>query len=204
MRSATSMVSAGIMLALGLTACSGSSAPAANPSSRSPAATTSMAGGVSPGITATVDPAAQPAVDAYQSAIAAARNAQRHPVGKDATLPPDADFTKFTFDPFRSQYQIFVWGLAAQGGQYRGTPPSSHVSVTSVALSAKPYPTVQLSDCPGDDSEWRLYNAATGAVQPRATQKVSPPYRSSVTVIFYEKHWGVKKVVLDSSRTCTP
>jgi hypothetical protein len=203
MRSATSVVSVSILLALGLTACSSSSTPTGSPSS-STAATAASSVGSSPSATASIDPVAEPAVEAYQSAIAAARNAQRHPVGKDATVPSDADFRKFTFDPFRSQYQIYIWALADKGEQYRGTPAISHITVTSVAMTAKPYPTVKLSDCPSDDSKWRLYNAVTGAVQPRATQKVSPPYRSSVTMIFYQNHWGVKRVVLDSSRTCTP
>lgn len=157
-----------------------------------------------PSPTSTIDPAAQPAVDAYEAFNEAANNAQRHPFGPDDKPPAGADFRKYSWDPFRGQYTAYIWGLANDGGEFRGAPPTLHVTVKAIRLNAKDWPTVILSDCQTEDGKWRYHNAKTGKVQPEATQKVSPPYRSTVTMILYKKRWGVQKVALDSSRTCTP
>ena len=156
-----------------------------------------------PSPTSTIDPEALPAVQAYEAFTDAGRAAARHPFGKDDKIPSDADFTKYSYDPVRAQYETYIWNLDLQGAEYRGTMPTPHVTVKSTDLKAKPWPTVTLSDCQTGDSDWRLYNVKTGKPQPRATQSVSPPYRSTVTVIFFEKRWGVQKIELDSSRTCT-
>jgi hypothetical protein len=154
--------------------------------------------------TSTIDPKARSAVEAYESFMEAAINASRRPFKVNDKIPADADFTKYSFDPFRTQYKTFIWQLAADGGEYRGTPPTLNVKVKSMDLDAKPLPIVVLSECQTSGSEWRQYNTKTGKVLPRQTQKVKPPHRSTVTVIFYRNRWGVQKIAFDSSRTCTP
>jgi hypothetical protein len=188
-----------MLSALILVACSGGSVDA-EPGFP---ATSSATGAPLPSSTPTISAEAVPAVQAYEAFNDAARNAARHPYGKGDVKPAGADFTRYTWDPFRGEYTSYIWGLAEQGLEYRGTPPTPHITVTSVELKAKPWPTVTLSDCQTNSSNWNLYNAKTGAVQPRASQKVRPPYRSTVTMIRYKKQWGVQKITLDSSRTCT-
>jgi hypothetical protein len=143
-------------------------------------------------------------VDVYEAFNEAAAEAQRHPYGVDDKPPLGADFAQYSWDPFRAQYAAYIWGLANDGGEFRGTPPTLNVTVKSINLKAKDWPTVVLSDCQTDGDDWKYYNIKTGEVQPDSKQKVSPPYRSTVTMILYKKRWGVQKVALDSSRTCTP
>jgi hypothetical protein len=181
---------------LSLAACSGSDVNA------QPGPSTT--GTATPSVASTIDPKALPAVQAYEAASEAANNAARHPFGLHDKIPAGADFAKYTFDPFRTQYRAYILGLLNQGGEYRGTSPRLNVAVTSIDLEAQPWPTVILSDCQTDSDNWRLHNAKTGAVQPRATPSISPPYRSTITMIYYEKHWGIEKLSLDASRTCTP
>lgn len=196
-------VALGVALTLAasvLAACSGGGVDA-EPGFSATSSTTGTATSVP---TSTIDPKALPAVQAYEASVVATRAAQRAPFGLDDPIRGDADFTKTTFDPFRTQTRGYIAELADQGGEYRGAPPRVNVVVESVDLNADPWPTVILSDCQSGSTSWRLYNAKTGAAQPRATPKVSPPYRITVTVIFYKKHWGVQKLTTDSSRTCTP
>ena len=154
--------------------------------------------------TSTIDPKALPAVEAYKAFFRAFRNAQRRPFSLDDKIPAAADFTKYSFDPFRTEYRGYIWGLVRDGGEYRGTPPTLNVRVSSVDTAAKPYPTVTLSDCQTGDGDWRYYDAQTGKLQPRKPPKVKPPYRSTVTMILHDKRWGVKSLTLDTSRTCAP
>ena len=164
--------------------------------------TTSASAAPSP--TVPVAPEAQPAVAAYRAFNDAASAAALHPFGSGDKVPADADFTKFSFDPIKSQYRILIWGLADRGWEYRGTPPQTHADVKSIHLKANPYPTVTLTDCQSGTDKWLIHDAKTGAVQPQATGKVPPPNPSTVTMILYKKSWGVSKIDVDTSRTCTP
>src|SRR4051812_28139528 len=55
-------------------------------------------------VTATTDPQAVPAIEAYQAFWRAANEAERHPVKAGSTYPPEADFARYSFDPLRSAY----------------------------------------------------------------------------------------------------
>ena len=157
----------------------------------------------SPTPKSTIDPRARPAVSAYEAFSVAANNAQRHPVGHDQKWPPESDFTKFSFDPFRAQFTSFIWSLKEQGVEYRGTPDTPHVSVKSVRLNAKPWPTVMLTDCQ-TGGDWDEYVIKTGKRVPSAESgDVSPPYLITIKMIYYDGHWGVQSTTADKSRTCT-
>jgi hypothetical protein len=149
-----------------------------------------------------IDPQAQPAVDAYRQFSDAIRNAQRKPLDSHGVYPPEADFRKYSFDPIKHQYALYLLQLAKQQVAFRGTPPSLRVSVASVDLSATPTPLIVLSDCP-TLSDWKEYLIATGKEVPDVPTKVSPPFLLTVEVSYYLGRWGVTKITSDKSRTCT-
>jgi hypothetical protein len=156
-----------------------------------------------PSPTSSIDPRAQPAVRAYEAFSDRAKNALRKPFGANDRPPVDADFTRYAFDPFLAEYQSYVWGLKHDGVQFRGTPPKRHIAVTSIELDAAPWPTITLSDCQTEGSGWRAYDVKTGAALPQTKPSVPPPYPSTVSMILYKNRWGVQKIKVDASRTCT-
>ena len=182
-----------------LVACSGSGVDTQPPASppRSPTAT------APPGTTApTIDPRAAPAVVAYQRLNAATNAAREHPLAK-GQYPPEADFTKYSFDPFRTELANELQQLAAGGYVYRGTAPQAHPRVKSIALTASPWPKVTLTDCQ-TTPDWHIYNTKSGARIPDPKVGVRPPYRSTIVMIYYKKHWGIYSFTSDPSATCTP
>jgi hypothetical protein len=126
-----------------------------------------------------------------------------HPPAVGQNYPSSADFTKYSFDPLKSQMSGYVAGLAQQGVAFKGTPPRPRVTVTAINLAAKPYPTVLLSSCPTPESTWVEYVVVTGKVVPFASAKVPPPYRVAVEMIYSDGHWGVARTTPDTSATCT-
>jgi hypothetical protein len=151
----------------------------------------------------TIDPSTQPAVDAFLQFDTAASNAQRTPWGLAATPPAEADFTKYSFDPIQHDYLIYILSLSRQGVEFRGTPDTPRIKVISTDLGAKPYATVVLSSCPTPAPTWKEYVVQTGAEVPSVAEKAPPPYLATITVIYYQNHWGVQKVTNDTSRTCS-
>jgi hypothetical protein len=156
-----------------------------------------------PSASSTIDPRAQPAVTAYETFNNRANNALRNPFGADDRPPSGADFTDYAFDPFLAEYQSYVWGLNHDGVQFKGTPPRHHISVRSIRPDATPWPTVTLRDCATEGSNWQAYDIKAGAVLPQTTPTIPPPYASTVTMILFKNKWGVQKVKVDASRTCT-
>lgn len=191
-------VTAGVALlsAMTIAGCASGSQPRTQvPSTSStPSATASP--------TVSIDPNAQPAVDAYRSFNAAATAATRDPEKFMAGKDPTMDFQRYSFDPFRGQYISYVMSLARQEVAFRGAPPQPRLSVLSADLTAKPYPKVVLSNCETPAPSWREYVVKTGKVVPEANQ-VPPPYRTTIEIIYYDKHWGVSKVTVDRTKTCT-
>jgi len=170
-----------------------------SPSTSSTARPTSVS--PSPDPAATIDPRARAAVHAYESLSTAFNTAVRKPVRQGTPFPPGADIEKWSFDPFRMQSKLSIWNLAAEGIKYRGTPATAHIQVEKIDLKASPWPTVTLSNCP-TGGNWHGYNARTKAQVPEATPSVPPPYQETITVIFFQKHWGVRTLTIDTSRTC--
>lgn len=153
--------------------------------------------------TSTTDSGMGPAIAAFIDYITATYNAQRAPRQPGEPYTPKEDFTRYSFDPMRSQENAYIASLAAAGEAFRGTPPMPRVHVTSIDLDGKPYPTVVLTNCPTPAPSWAAYDTKTNKNVPYTTTKVAPPYLSTVTVILHEGHWGVQKTSVDSARTCT-
>jgi hypothetical protein len=153
----------------------------------------------------TIDPKAQPAVDAYLNFVAARAEALRSPRKLGENYAAKADFTKFAFDPARGQANASIVSLGEQGLLFKGDPGRPRVKVAAIESDAKPYPTVVLKDCPTPTPTWRIYEAKTGkdVTLPLPTGTKPTPYLSTVEVIYYQGRWGVSKIVADSSRTCT-
>jgi hypothetical protein len=156
--------------------------------------------------TPAIDPKAQPAVSAFLSFVAARAEALRNPRKLGQNFAPAADFTGFAFDPVRGQTNASVVSLSEQGQLFKGDPGRPRVRVDAIELDVKPYPTVVLKDCPTPTPTWRIYDAKTGKAMtmtlPPGTQPT--PYLSTIEVIYYQGHWGVRKIDADTSRTCTP
>jgi hypothetical protein len=150
-----------------------------------------------------IDPRAKPAVDAYTAFNTASNNASRDPLPFGSAYPETADYTRYSFDPIRAQTGAYLAGLAQQQVTFRGTtPPVPRVQVTSVALDAKPYPAVTLTDCQLLAPDWDEYDQAGHRV-PDAPASAAPPYLITAKMIFYKSHWGLQSTTADTSRTCT-
>lgn len=155
--------------------------------------------------TPTIDPKAQRAVTAYMDFVAAVSEALKNPPKSGQNYSSAADFTNYSFDPFRGQERASIVSLSEQGQVFKGDPGRPRVNVTAIKPDAKPYPTVVLTDCPTPTLTWRIYDAKTGSdMTPQLPPGVKPmPYLSTVEVIYYESHWGVSNIDADTSRTCT-
>ena len=205
---ARSVVVAGVLLivlAAG-TACTASKPKAVNSltTSSSPTSTSPSATKASPTTspTPTIDPQAQPAATAYMNFMAAAAKAQENPPAIGVGYAPDADITKYSFDPLQHQYNLYISDLQAQGVAFKGTPPIPRVTVSAINLAAEPYPTVILADCPTPAPSWKAYDS-TGKVVADKPGTVPPPHKTVVQMINYGGHWGVYKSTPDASKTCS-
>jgi hypothetical protein len=153
----------------------------------------------------TIDPKAQPAVDAYLAYMSASNNALRQPRALGMDFAPGADYTKYSFDPERSEFSAFINQLSSQGLRMVGDPGRPRPTVRSIDLAAKPSPLVVLRDCPTSAVKWDAHEVKTGknVTVPPPAGMAPPPYRTTVQVIKYQGHWGVFKIATDSSRTCS-
>lgn len=149
----------------------------------------------------TIDPLAQPALDAYRAFNETTNNASREPLSLGSKYPRRADFTRYSFDPLRGEFETYLAGLAQQRISYRGEPPVSNLTVISINPQANPYPLVVLTDCQ-IGSDWGIYRE-DGTPVPDASAPVPPPYLVTAKVIFYKGKWGVQSTEADTSRTCS-
>lgn len=144
------------------------------------------------------------AVKSYENFIKAVNVTYTNPPKKIGDpFPAGGNFRRYSFDPAQAQLIAYVFSLTEGGIEYRGTPPTSRISVVTTDLAAKPYPTVTLTDCPTAPPSWNAYYRKTGKPTTDKPSKVKPPYLVTVQVIYYEKHWGVQKLTPNASRTCT-
>ena len=150
----------------------------------------------------TDDPRVSPAVQAYQAFLRAAAAAQQKPVADQASLPKEADFSLFSFDPIVSEYAARIRGLSLAKREFRGTPPQSNLAVTSIDPDAPRWPTVTLSDCQTGLDNWQLFDITTGKAVVDQEPTIPRPFGVSVSVIYSRQHWGVHTITLDSTRTC--
>lgn len=201
-----------------ITGCS-SNTPNPGPSAPDSQVTTPTTTSTSGGSTSTTSPATTPptssssapadprvaaAVKAYDNFIKATYVSYAHPPLKPGDpFPKGGDFRPYSFDPAQAKVLSYVLSLTLDGIEYRGTPPTPRVAVVSSQLAAQPYPTVTLTDCPTAPASWNAYYRATGKPVTDKPGQVKPPHLTTVTVIFYQKHWGVKKLTANASRTCT-
>jgi hypothetical protein len=167
--------------------------------------TTSATSSLTSSPTPTIDPKAQPAVDAYMNFVAARAEALKSPRKLGSNYLPKEDFTRFSFDPVRGQANTSIVSLSEQGLLFKGDPGHPRVNVAAYEPDAKPYPMVVLKDCPTPTPTWRIYDAKTGkdVTLPLPTGTQPTPYLSTVEVIYFQGRWGVSKIDADTSRTCT-
>jgi hypothetical protein len=140
---------------LATAACGGDDAvvkPTAAKSTSSPMTTSPTS---SP--TATIDPKAQPAVDAYMKFVAARAEALKSPRKLGQNYVPAADFTKFSFDPVRGQADASIVSLGEQGQLFKGDPGRPRVNVVAIESDAMPYRALR--------APWLRYNSLQAATQ---------------------------------------
>lgn len=152
------------------------------------------------------DPRVAAALHAYVSFTKSVAYAYMHPPKKVGhPLPAKGNFRRFSFDPAQGQMLNDVFSLTQLQVAYRGRPALARASVANVDLTAKPYPTVTVTDCPVP-ANWKVVATSPG---PPPIVKSSPsgapaPNPTTAKVIFYEKRWGVSTLTTNTSRTCTP
>lgn len=173
------------------------------PHTQAPSTSSSLPSATTPTATsaASVDPRAQPALDAYMRFTSASYAAEQRPRKVGAPVDPATDFTKYSFDPARGQETSYVFYLTQNGWARRGTPPSPHPAVASLNLTAKPYPTVVLTDCVSPPPTWEQYDVKTGKTVPDPYATVKPT-TTSIQVIYYKNHWGVYKIDHVQGKPC--
>lgn len=198
------LIAVALTLAVSATAACGGDEAAVNPTATK-SSTTAASASPSGSQTPTIDPKAQPAVEAYMNFVAARAEALKKPRKLGQNYLPAADFTKFSFDPVRGQANASIVSLGEQGQLFKGDPGRPRVEVAAVEPDAKPYPKVVLKDCPTPTPTWRIYDAKTGKDMTRPLPPgIQPtPYLSTVEVIYYQGRWGVSKIDADTSRTCS-
>jgi hypothetical protein len=151
----------------------------------------------------TGDPRAAAAVSTYRAFLRTADNAFRHPVmAVNSHYPEASNFAKYSVDPIQAQYEAFISALVQAHHAYRGTPPKSTVTVTSIDLGAEPYPLITLADCQTEKDTWRAYNTRTNAVNPQLTPGVAAPYGITVNVAYVQMRWQVQTIKPDPAGTC--
>jgi hypothetical protein len=128
---------------------------------------------------------------------------QHPPAAPNKPYVPGGNFPKYSFDPARADSVGDILFLTQGNLKYEGTAPTVRASVTGVDLAAAPYPTVTVTDCPTAPENWKVV-ATSGPPPTIKTPKVAPPYKVTAQVISYENHWGVYKLKVDDSRTCSP
>jgi hypothetical protein len=148
----------------------------------------------------TSDPRVRAAVTAYQKFTEAVVRAQQKT--EPSPSPSVAEFGQFSFDPVEGEYQARLKLLHRAKAHFRGTPPQSHLRVTSIDPDASPWPTVTLSDCQTGHEQWQAVDVRTGKPAPGQEPMVPRPYGATITVVYHQQHWGVHTISLDSSRTC--
>lgn len=178
-----------------------STSPAASSSTSSTSAAPSTTPSKS---TSAADPRVAAALSAYESFVKSYQVSERHPPSA-ANKPyvASGSFPRFSFDPVRADAVSYILFLTQSQLKYVGTAPATRASVMTVSLNATPYPTVTVSDCPTAPASWKAV-ATSGPPATTKPPKVAPPYRVTAQVIYYEKHWGVYKQTVTSSKTCSP
>jgi hypothetical protein len=183
----------GLALSAGLGGCSTATAGKNDQRSGSSAAATSAA--------RTAD-ASHAAVQAYLAFRAVSYQAERAPEDYITWL---GKLNATAVDPARTDEEHKLFQDRALAWAYRGTPPTSRTSVQTIALDAKPYPSVIVADCPTVSATWRVFdikkNKPLQEVFPSGTAK--PPYPTTATVIYSQSHWTVQQINTDVRRTCT-
>lgn len=154
----------------------------------------------------TYSSAARPAVEAYLNFYKSATMASKHPLPPGQTYTGAADFTKYSFDPARVDHLVSLTQLYQTSRAFKGVPSSPRPIVLTLQTKAAPYPKAVLEDCRPLSPTWKLYNIKTGQTQKdvaeHAPGTAAPPYLSTITVIYYQGHWGVQSMKFDTSKTC--
>jgi hypothetical protein len=194
------VLAASLALSIGIA----SAACSDNPQPKDPGAATRTESSPSAASSPAADPRVQEAIDAYEAFLDAASRAEQSPVGVKGPRPPGADFTRYSWDPLRSESAGYIATLADRGIAWRGTPPGSRVTLVSADLDGDTHPVVVLKNCPTLGEDWHAINVETGKRMPAATPSgPQPPYEVTVKVIHYQGRWGAQTSNIDRSRTCT-
>lgn len=194
-------------LVAALSACTSSSGgdPAKSSTPAGSSSTTSTGSATTPSRTApttpksSTPPEAAAAQSAYLKYTAATYQAERTPQ-KDH----NAELTTLAVDPALGTFQGLLTQLQIAGIANKGTPPTSRVKVTKTDLSAQPYPTVTIVDCPTASPSWIAYDVKTGKPVKVVPNPVKPPYAVTASVIQYRGKWVVYSTKADRNHTCVP
>lgn len=199
-RSALAAALAAVLISLA--ACTSSdhaSSPSSGPVASTPTSSTvpSRPTSTSP----SEDPRGKSAVTAYLAFTHASHAAERKPT--DLSL--EGALKKYALDPALSTEGQHLFGYRDSGIAWSGSPPSSRVTVASIADGGV-YPTAMLTDCPTVSRSWRPYIVKTHKAVPVTFPPGSakPPHAVSAKVIYYKSHWMVQSTTTNVRKTCAP
>jgi hypothetical protein len=202
-------VTVGLGLALVLvvvTACTSSSSggPSKRPSGGSVTSTPSGSSTAQsqPGSTAPGDdPRGKAATAVYVAFTIASQAAEREPTD----LSFATALKKYALDPALSTEGEHLFGYRNSGIAWSGRPPTSRVTVESIA-AAGTYPTATLTDCPAVSASWQPYIVTTHKAVPVTYPPgaAKPPHAITAKVIYYKSHWMVRSTTTNVRTTCAP
>jgi hypothetical protein len=179
---------------------SSSSPPATSPSSSdSPTPTTSSSAPITSTSSPTDTGTSAAAVAAYNRWAKATYEAERSP-GKNH----NQQLSALAVDPALGTFQGFLSQLQIAGIANRGTSPRPRAKAIAGDLSAQPYPTVTVVDCPTVSASWKPYNVQTGKPVKVVPNPVKPPYAVTAKVIKFKDKWVVDQTKADRNHTCSP
>ena len=150
----------------------------------------------------TSDPQVKPALEAYQKFTLATVRAQQNPLPNSNAYPARANFTQYSFDPIAAEFESSIKALSLAKSAFRGVPPESHITVTSIDPDAQPWPTVTLSDCQTGQDGWQAFDTRTNKPVPNQEPRIPSPYGAIVTMVYNQQHWGVNSIKMDEDRKC--
>src|SRR5439155_17626381 len=86
-------------------------------------------------------------------------------------------------DPARETADSNIASFRLSHIAFRGTPPKPRIKITGSHLSATPWPTVTLIDCPTVSGTWKAVNTKTGQPAPTTypSGSAKPPHAIEAT-----------------------
>lgn len=195
------------VLAVVLSALAACSAPAyvigdAPPGDRrsTPGVSTARPITAAPGVSFSARPGAvEGALAAYRGFLSTTAVAAASPPAAGRPWPKGGDVTAYSVDPARAAEVTQLHAMAQRGEHFVGVPIAPRPIATVTGTDR-----VQVLDCPVPSQGWKLVARDGSTAWSPPAGWAPQPNPIEATLVFRDGRWAVAKLVVDTSRTCTP